>query len=61
MIWAFVIVLRAPLVEFETAGFYDLPDPLLVVGPVILGAVMIGYFQLRYGRISRTAPQPQPV
>ena len=51
MVWAFVIVLRAPLVEFETAGFYDLPDPLLVAGPVLLGVVMLGYFQRRYGRL----------
>lgn len=48
MSWAFVIVLRAPLVEFETAGFYDLPDPLMVVGPVILGLAIVIYFQSRY-------------
>lgn len=51
MVWAFVIVLRAPLVEFETAGFYDLPDPLLVAGPPILGVVMLLYFQRRYGAL----------
>ncbi|WP_271077677.1 hypothetical protein [Aurantiacibacter sp. MUD61] len=48
MVWAFVIVLRAPLVEFETAGFYDLPDPLLVAGPVLLGVVMLLYFRNKY-------------
>lgn len=60
MVWAFVIVLRAPLVEFETAGFYDLPDPLLVVGPVILGAGMLAYFQLGYWRRSKAPANPQP-
>ncbi|MBV7267267.1 hypothetical protein [Erythrobacter ani] len=49
MVWAFVIVLRAPLVEFETAGFYNLPDPLLVAGPVLVGLAMLVYFQRRYG------------
>lgn len=60
MVWAFVIVLRAPLVEFETAGFYDLPDPLLVVGPVLLGLAMLAYFQLRYGKGRPKKPEPQP-
>ena len=60
MAWAFAIVLRAPLVEFETGGFYDLPDPLLVVGPVLLGLVILAYFQFRYGggRPNRSEPQP---
>lgn len=57
MVWAFAIVLRAPLVEFETGGFYDLPDPLLVVGPVLLGLVMLLYFQWKYGSLKvRAAP-----
>lgn len=54
MVWAFAIVLRAPLVEFETAGFYDVFDPLLVVGPVILGFAMLLYFQRRYGSLRRS-------
>nr|WP_298927391.1 hypothetical protein [uncultured Erythrobacter sp.] len=49
MVWAFVIVLRAPLVEFETGGFYDVPDPLLVAGPPLLGIAMLIYFQRKFG------------
>ena len=48
MIFAFAIVLRAPLVEFETAGFYDMPDPILMVGPVLLALVMLAWFHRRY-------------
>ena len=51
MCWAFVIVLRAPLVEFETAGYYNLPDLLLVAGPPLLGLAMIVHFQRRYGTL----------
>ena len=58
MVWAFVIVLRAPLVEFETAGFYDLPDPLLVAGPVLLGLVMLAFFQRRYGSLRGAVQKP---
>ncbi|MFL0356819.1 hypothetical protein ACI5KX_10105 [Erythrobacter sp. GH1-10] len=58
MVWAFVIVLRAPLVEFETAGFYDIPDPLLVAGPVLLGVVMLVYFQRRYSAAKPRAQKP---
>ncbi|EAQ29975.1 hypothetical protein NAP1_04345 [Erythrobacter sp. NAP1] len=61
MIWAFVIVLRAPLVEFETAGFYELPDPLLVAGPVLLGAVMLFYAQYRFAGPTRGSQKPQAV
>lgn len=57
MVWAFAIVLRAPLVEFKTAGFYEVPDPLLVVGPVLLGLVTLLYFQWKYGTLkARGAP-----
>ncbi|WP_299192262.1 hypothetical protein [uncultured Erythrobacter sp.] len=48
MIWAFVVVLRAPLVEFAAAGL-PIPGPVVVIGPIGLGAVMIWYFQRRYG------------
>lgn len=59
MVWAFATVVRPAIVEFETAGFYDLPDPLLVVGPLLLGAALVAWFQLRYGRRAvRTAAQP---
>ena len=51
MCWAFAIVLRAPLVEFETAGYYNLPDLLLVAGPPLLGLAMIVHFQRRYGTL----------
>ena len=49
MVWAFVIVLRAPLVEFETAGYFSAPDPLLIVGPLVLGVAMLWYFQRQFG------------
>lgn len=57
MVWAFVIVLRAPLVEFETAGFFDLPDPVLIIGPVLLGLALLAYFQSRGSRPRPVRPQ----
>ncbi len=50
MVWCFVVTLRAPLVEFETGGYYHLPDPVLVIGPFVLGLMLLAYFQWRYRR-----------
>lgn len=48
MVWGFVIVLRAPLVELSAAGA-PLPAPLVIFGPILLGIVMVWYFQRKYG------------
>ncbi|GGA04497.1 hypothetical protein GCM10010923_12310 [Blastomonas marina] len=47
MIWAVVVTIRAPLVEVVAAGL-PFPQPLLVVGPIILGFGLIWYFSRKY-------------
>lgn len=48
MIWAFVVVLRAPLVEV-VAGGLPVPVPVVIFGPILLALGMLWYFQRRYG------------
>jgi hypothetical protein len=48
MIWAFVVVLRAPLVEIAAAGV-PIPAPAVVIGPIALAIAMHWYFQRIYG------------
>jgi hypothetical protein len=60
MIWAFAIVLHAPLVEFETAGWFSAPDPLLIIGPVLLGLAMLLYFQRRFKKPPAHRMRPEP-
>lgn len=49
MIWAFVVVIRAPLVELAAGGFPPTFQMLYVIGPIVMGAVMLWYFQRKYG------------
>ncbi|WP_454599309.1 hypothetical protein [Qipengyuania sp. SM2507] len=46
MIWGFVVVLRAPLVELAAAGL-PIPQFAFAVGPIILASAMIWYFRHR--------------
>lgn len=48
MVWGFVVVVRAPLVEIVAAGL-PLPQISVIVGPILLGVAMLWYFQRRYG------------
>ena len=57
MIWAFVVVLRAPLVELAAAGL-PVPPVATIIGPIALGGVMLLYFQRRYGLTKRKAAAP---
>lgn len=61
MVWCFVVTLRAPLVEFDTGGYYSLPDPLLVIGPFLLGILLLAYFQWRYRGGLRGTPKSDPL
>lgn len=54
MVWGFVVVLRAPLVELAAAGL-PLPAPLVIAGPIVLGVGMLLYFQRRYGALKKHA------
>lgn len=53
-VWGFVVVIRAPLVEIAAAGV-PIPAPVTVVGPIILGVVMLVYFRRKYVRRARTS------
>ena len=48
MIWAFVVVFRAPLVELAAAGL-PISQPVTIFGPILLGLLLLAYFQRRYG------------
>lgn len=48
MVWGFVVVLRAPLVEIAAAGV-PIPPPVVIVGPIVLGVAMVWYFQRKFG------------
>jgi len=48
MIWGFVVVLRAPLVELAAAGF-PISAPVTIFGPIILGFAFLWYFQRKFG------------
>jgi len=54
MIWAFVVVVRAPIVEIAAAGA-PIPASVAIVGPIILGLIMLWYFQKKYGQLRRQA------
>lgn len=49
MVWGFMVVLRAPLVELAAAGA-PIPPPVFLAGPIILALAMIWYFRRRYVR-----------
>ena len=51
MIWATIIAVRAPLVELAAAGV-PIPAPVLVIGPVILGAAILWWAQRRFATLS---------
>lgn len=46
MVWAFIVVLRAPLVELAAGGL-PIPQPVLLIAPILLGAAMVWYFNAR--------------
>ena len=48
MVWATVVFFRAPLVELAAAGL-PISQPVTIFGPILLGLVMLVYFQRRYG------------
>lgn len=48
MIWGFVVVLRAPLVELAAAGL-PVPGPIVIIGPILLALILLLYFQRKYG------------
>ena len=52
MIWGFVIVLRAPMVEIAAAGV-PIPVPVTIIGPILLAFAMLAYFLLRYAPSSK--------
>ncbi|KWV92796.1 hypothetical protein [Erythrobacter sp. YT30] len=49
MIWGFVVVVRAPLVELAAGGYLPQFQMLYVIGPIIVGIGMIWYFQQKHG------------
>lgn len=49
MVWAFIVVLRAPLVEL-VAGGLPVPAPVVIIGPIVLGIAMLWYFRRRFVR-----------
>lgn len=49
MIWGFVVVQRAPLVELAAAGLPPDAQMIYVLGPIALGVAMLWYFQRKYG------------
>ncbi|NNC53374.1 MAG: hypothetical protein HKO08_10085 [Erythrobacter sp.] len=55
MVWAFVVVIRAPLVELAAAGL-PLSQPFVIFGPIALAVVMLYYFLRRYGGIRGQKP-----
>lgn len=48
MVWAFVVVLRAPLVELAAAGI-PISVPFTIFAPLALGIALSLYFRSRYG------------
>lgn len=56
MVWAFVVVIRAPMVELAAAGL-PISQPLTIFGPILLALVLILYFQRKHG--GRGAQNPK--
>ena len=56
MVWGFVVVIRAPMVELAAAGL-PISQPMTIFGPIVLALVMIAYFQRKYG--GRGAQNPK--
>lgn len=54
MIWGFVVVLRAPLVEIAAAGA-PIPPPVVIFGPILLALAMLAYFLPRFIRATSQA------
>ncbi len=51
MAWAFAVMLRAPLVEFQTGGFIPVPDLVVFFAPLVIGLALLLYFQARFGSL----------
>ena len=49
MIWGFVVVVRAPLVELAAGGYLPMNQMLYAIGPIASGVAMLWYFQRKYG------------
>lgn len=56
MIWGFVVVVRAPLVELAAGGYLPMIQMLFVIGPIVAGVAMLWYFQREYGGASTSKP-----
>lgn len=56
MVWAFIVVIRAPLVELA-AGGVPISPIVTVIGPLALGVMMLVYFQRRYGGLLIQKPR----
>lgn len=61
MIWGFVVVLRAPLVELAAAGV-PFPQFAFIIGPIVLALAMIWYFRRKVAQgLPRAEPQNEAV
>lgn len=49
MVWGFVVVLRAPLVELAAAGV-PIPPSTFIFGPILLVVAMMWYFRRQFAR-----------
>ncbi len=60
MIWGFVVVSRAPLVELAAAGV-PVPPPIVLIGPIVLALAMIWYFRRKLARgLPRSVSASEP-
>ena len=57
MAWAFAVMLRAPLVEFQTGGFIPVPDLVVFFAPLLIGLTLLLYFQMRFGKLPLLHPK----
>lgn len=55
MIWGFVVVFRAPLVELAAGGL-PISQPVVVVGPILVALALLWYFRRRY--VARPVARP---
>lgn len=61
MIWGFVVVLRAPLVELAAAGV-PIPQSAFIIMPIVLAFALIWYFRRKAARGQRRVdPQTKSV
>lgn len=56
MIWALVVVIRAPIVEVNVV--LQIPTPLILIGPLVVAPVLIWFFMRKFP--NKKAPQATP-